>query len=75
MFNETIVAALQCANVQDHVDFFRAIKNRAPGFIGFYIRQRCAERKSDYGAHWNAPAAEIARATRTQVGFTQTEAK
>src|SRR6266404_2878286 len=50
VLDQTIVAALQRADINYHVDFARTIHDRSAGFVGFHIRQGRAQRKSNHRA-------------------------
>jgi hypothetical protein len=57
----TIVAALEGADVDNHINLASAIKNRTPRFVSLHIAKRCAEREADHCADWNARALQVAR--------------
>src|ERR1051325_8913411 len=61
VFDEAVVAALERADVDDHVHFPRPVKDRAARFICFDVRERGAEREADDGANGNTAAGEITR--------------
>ena len=59
VFDQAVIAALQGADVDDHVNFARAIHNRPPRFVGFHVGQGRAQRKSDYRANGDAAALQM----------------
>ena len=60
MFDQAVIATLQSADVDDHVNFARAIHNRSPRFVSFHVRQGRAQWKSDYGADGDPAALQMA---------------
>ena len=56
------IAGLERADVDDHVDFARAVEDRALRLVALDVGGRRAERKSDDRAHPHAAAREQPRA-------------
>ena len=60
MFNQTIVAALQRPDINNHVHFAGAVHDRPPRFVGLYISQRRAQRESNHRTDRHAAALQVA---------------
>src|SRR5256714_13128721 len=56
-----VVAALQSADVDDHVNLARAVENCTPGLVSLHVRQSRAQRKADDRAHGHARPAQDTR--------------
>src|SRR5207302_1013884 len=59
VLNSTIIAALERADVDDHINLTRAVEDRAPRLVSLHVRERRAERKTDHGADGNTRAAQM----------------
>ena len=60
-FHHVALAAAQGADIDHHIDFFRAVPERGQGFGYLRSRERCAERKSSDGADLDHGAAQFLR--------------
>src|SRR6185369_16469507 len=59
VFDKAIVATLQRADIDHHVDFRCAVEDRAARFVSFDVRKRSAEWKADDSTNRNAAADQI----------------
>ena len=59
VFDQAVIAALQGADVDDHVNFARAVHDRSARFVGFHVGQGRAQGKSDNGADGDTAALQL----------------
>src|SRR5216684_3934816 len=58
--DQVVITRLERADVYYHIQFARAVEDRAPRFVYFCIRHVCAERKPNYRANFHAAPSQSA---------------